>query len=189
MSTERTLSDLCHPSSDLPAHRYVLCFEKLHHALMGALPADAALLGAAERRGRIGHEPAVEPYHAVIELFRHSHAAADVLGVEIRDEAILGVVCPPDHFVLGSEYLDRGHRPENLLVQHGGAVRHAGKYGGGIEIALTLRCLTAGQHPGPLLHRVLDQRLDLIAALGVDKRAQRDAVLEAIAHPECGHLV
>src|SRR5882762_4801516 len=103
------LSDLCHPTSVicLPAHRYVLGFENLHHALMGALPADAALLGAAERRGRIGHQPAVKPDHAVIEFFRHSHAAAEVLGVEIGDEAVLGVVRPPDHFVLGSEYLDR----------------------------------------------------------------------------------
>src|SRR5882672_1115625 len=148
MSTERTLSDLCHPSSDLPAHRYVLGFEKLHHALMGALPADAALLGAAERRGRIGHEPAVEPDHAVIELFRHSHAAAKVFGIEIRDEAILSVVRPPDHFVLRPEYLDRRHRPENLLVQHGGAVGHAGEHRGGIEIALALRCLAAGEHLG-----------------------------------------
>src|SRR5260370_8844726 len=100
---------------------------------MGALPADAALLGAAERCGRIGHEPAVKPDHAVVELFRHPHAAAEVLGVEIGDEAVLGVVGPPDHLVLGPEYLDRRHRPENLFVQHGGPVRHAGKDSGGVE--------------------------------------------------------
>src|SRR5258707_7864611 len=89
----------------LPAHRYVLGFEKLHHALMGALAADAALLGAAERRGGNGHEPAVEPDHAVVALFPHSHAAAQVLGVDLRDDAVLGVVLPPDDFALGPGYL------------------------------------------------------------------------------------
>src|SRR5258707_5538005 len=136
----------------LPAHRYVLGFEKLHHALMGALPPDAALLGAAERRGRIGHEPAVEPYHAVIELFRHPHAAAEVLGVKIRDEAVLGVVRPPDHLVLGPEYLDRGHRPENILVQHGGAVGHAGQDSGGVEKTPAPPGPTPRGHPGAPFH-------------------------------------
>src|SRR5262245_39176432 len=181
---------ICPPSSVicLPAHRYVLGFEKLHHALVRTLPADTALLGAAERRGRIGHEPAVKPDHAVIELFRYPHAAAEVFGIEIRDKAVLGVVRPPDHFILGPEYLDSGYRPENLLVQHGGAVGHAGKYGGGIEIALALRRLAAGEYLGASFYRVLDQRLDLIAALRVDKRPHRNAVLQAVAHLECGHL-
>src|SRR5215472_10079632 len=154
----------------LPAHRYVLGFEKLHHALVRTLPADTALLGATERRGRIGDEPAVEPDHAVIELFRYPHAAAEVPGVEIRDETVFSVVRPPDHFVLRSECLDRRHRSEKLVVKHGGAVGHAGKHCGGIEITLAVRRLAAGEHLGAFFHRVRDQRLDLVATLGVDKR-------------------
>src|SRR5579883_141210 len=173
----------------LPVHRYVLGFEELHHPLMGALPADAALLGAAERRGRIGHQPAVEPDHAVIEPFGYPHAAAKVLSVEIRDETVFCVVRPPDHFVLGLECLDRRHRSENLLVQHGGAVWDAGKDRRRIEIALALRRLAAGEHFGASLHRVLDQRFHLVAALCVDKRAERDAILQTVAHFERGHLL
>ena len=59
-----------------PIHRDILRLEKFHHALMGALAADAALLGAAERRGGIGDQPAVKPDHAEIELFRYPQAAA-----------------------------------------------------------------------------------------------------------------
>src|ERR1700730_3308763 len=127
-----------------PAQRYVLGLEELHHAFMCALAADAALLGAAERRGRIGNEPAVEPDHAVIELFRHPHAAAQVLGVEIRDQTIFSVVGAPDHLVLRPEGLDRGDRSENLLVQHGCTVRYASEHGGRIEITLAVRRLRSG---------------------------------------------
>src|SRR4029077_20159868 len=34
-----------------PRHRHVLLFHEFHHAFVGALAADAALLGAPERRG------------------------------------------------------------------------------------------------------------------------------------------
>src|SRR5262249_12321787 len=99
---------------------------------MGAFPTDAALLGAAEWGGRIGHQAAIEPNDAVIDLFRYAHATAQVPGVKIRDEAVFGVVCPPDHFVFGLECLDCRYRPENLLVQHGSSVRHRSKDSGRI---------------------------------------------------------
>src|ERR1700722_12243194 len=75
-----------------PTHRHVLRLHELHHALVSAFAADAALLGAAERCGGIGDEPAVEPDHAEVELFRHPQPTAQVLGVEIGDEAVFGVV-------------------------------------------------------------------------------------------------
>src|SRR5215467_14161088 len=66
-----------------PRHRDVLRLHELHQAFVRALAAEAALLGAAERRRRIGDEATVEPDHAEVELLRHPHAAAQVLGVEI----------------------------------------------------------------------------------------------------------
>src|SRR5258707_3016019 len=56
------------------------------------------------------------------------------------------------------------------------------QYGGGIEIALALRCLTAGEHLGALFHRVLDQRLDLVAALVEDAVKKGAKVLRSEEH-------
>src|SRR3954454_16393801 len=58
-----TVSPSCgiRTSMELPTHRHILRLEKLHQAIMRAFAADAGLLHAAERRGRVGHQPAVEP--------------------------------------------------------------------------------------------------------------------------------
>src|ERR1700737_3782140 len=68
-----TVSPSCGISTSmkLPRHRHVLRLQKLHQPLMRAFAADAGLLHAAERRGRIGDEPAIETDHAELELLRH----------------------------------------------------------------------------------------------------------------------
>ena len=48
---------------------------------------------------------------------------AQILGVEIGDQPVFGVVGALDRLVLGLEGLDRGDRPEDFLVQHLGVVR------------------------------------------------------------------
>ena len=50
-------------------------------------------------------------------------AAADVLRVDVGDQAVLGVVGGRDRLVLGGEARDRRHRAEDLLAQHPGARR------------------------------------------------------------------
>src|SRR5262249_9353386 len=107
-----------------PRHRDVLRLHELHLALVRALTAEAALLGAAKRPRRRGDEPAVEPDHAEVELLRPPHAAAEILRIEVGDQAVLGVVGAPHHLVLRLERLDRGDRAEDLLVEHAGAVLH-----------------------------------------------------------------
>ena len=62
-------------NNGLPIHRDILRLEKFHQPFMRAFAADAALLHAAERRGRIGDETAIEADHAEIEFLRHAHAA------------------------------------------------------------------------------------------------------------------
>src|SRR5215472_605817 len=89
-----------------PRHRDVLRLQKLHQPFVRTLATDARLLHATEGRGRIGDEPAVEPDHAELELLGDAHAAAHVLGVEVRDEAVLGIVRAFDHLALGFEGLD-----------------------------------------------------------------------------------
>src|SRR5262245_16298129 len=110
-----------------PIHRYVLRLQELHQPLMRAFAADAGLLHATERRRRIGDEAAIEPDHAKVELFGDAHAAAQVLGVEIGDQAIFSVIGAADDLVLGLEGLQRRDRPEDLLVQHRSEERRVGK--------------------------------------------------------------
>src|SRR3954464_12906554 len=57
-----TVSPSCgiRTSMKLPRHRHVLRLQELHQPLMGAFPADARLLHAPERCGRVGDKTAVE---------------------------------------------------------------------------------------------------------------------------------
>src|ERR1017187_8202828 len=102
----------CSARRVLPRHRHILRLEKFHHALVRAFAAEAGLLGAAERRRRIGDKAAVQADHAEIELFRNAHAAAQVLGEQIGHKAVFGVVGALDRFVLGLEALNRANDTE-----------------------------------------------------------------------------
>src|SRR5262249_28641322 len=112
-----------------PRHRDVLGLHELHQPFVGALAADAGLLHAAEGSGGIRNETAVETDHAEIELLRDAHAATQILGVEIGDEPVFGVVGALDRLVIGPKRLDRRYRAENLLAQHVGAIRHVVEHG------------------------------------------------------------
>src|SRR4051794_38321520 len=79
------------PVRSSPIDRDVLRLHELHEALMRAFAAKTGLLGAAEWRRRVGDEAAVEADHAEVELFGDPHAAAQVLGVEIRHQPVFGV--------------------------------------------------------------------------------------------------
>src|SRR5580693_7090927 len=62
----------------LPVRCYVLCLGVFKEPVVGAPPADAGLLHAAERRGRVGNQAAVQPDHARLERLRHPQPAAQV---------------------------------------------------------------------------------------------------------------
>src|SRR6516225_2287330 len=95
-----------------PRHRNVLGLGELHEAFMRAFAAEPGLIDAAERRRRIRHQTAIESDHTEVEFLRHPHAAAQVLGIEIGDKAVFGVVGAGDDFVLRFEGLNRRYRPE-----------------------------------------------------------------------------
>src|SRR5205807_1814753 len=83
----------------LPLDGDVLALQILEHALVAALAADAALLGAAERRGRVGDDAAVEPDHAGVQRLGDAQALGQVGGVDVGDQPVLGVVGQPDRLV------------------------------------------------------------------------------------------
>ena len=85
------------------------------------LAAEAGLLDAAERRRGVGDEAAVEADHAGLDLLGDAQAAGEVAGVDVGDEAELGVVGQGDGLVLGGEAADGGDGAEDLLAGDGGA--------------------------------------------------------------------
>src|SRR5258707_15765384 len=164
-----------------PRHRDVLRLQKLHQPFVRALAADARLLHAAEGRGRVGDEPAVEPDHAELELLGDAHAAAHVLGIEVGDETVFGVIGALDHLALGFEGLDCGDGAEDFFAQHGSAVRHGVEHGRRIEMPGAVRRFAAGQDLRALADRVADELDHLLLGAGVYQPAHRHALVEAVA--------
>src|SRR5690606_30623645 len=82
-------SDACRSS---PGRRHVLGLHELQEPLGAPLAAEAALLGAAERGGRVRDQASVEADHPALQALRQAQAAGQVGGVEVADEAVLGVV-------------------------------------------------------------------------------------------------
>ena len=81
--------------------------EVLVDAVLRALAADAGVLVAAERRD-LGREDAlVDRDDAGLERLGNAEHPADVAGVEVGGEAVLGLVGEPDHLVLVLE-LEKG---------------------------------------------------------------------------------
>src|SRR6516165_6355968 len=78
----------------LPVNSYVLRLHELEQAVVAALTAQAGLLDAAERRGRVGHDAPVDPDHAGVQGLGDPQRAAQVGGVEVGHEPVLGVVGP-----------------------------------------------------------------------------------------------
>src|SRR5918994_388114 len=65
-----------------PGRRDVLGLHELEEAFGAPLAAEAALLRAAERCGRVGDEAAVEADHAALDPLRQAETAGEVAGVE-----------------------------------------------------------------------------------------------------------
>src|SRR3954454_7012220 len=121
-----------------PGRRDVLGLHELEEPFGAPLAAEPALLGAAEGRSRVGHQPAVQPDHAALDAFGEPQTAGEVAGVQVADEAELCAVDHAQHLVLLLETDDRGNRTEDLLVQNAGMRRHVDQHGRRIEAARPL---------------------------------------------------
>ena len=85
---------------------------------------------AAERGRRVADQAAVEADHAGLERLADPQAAGQVAGVDVGDQAVLGVVGQPDRLVLVGERDDRGDRAEDLLAAGSRApARHVDQHG------------------------------------------------------------
>ena len=130
----------------------------------GVLDAAVGLLVGAEGRDLVDQDAA--------ELERPAglQAAADVAGEDAGLEAELGVVGQLQRFAELREGVDRGDRAEDLLAPDLGVFGRRAEQGRG-EAAALVDQLAAGQQLGPGGDRLVDPRLDPVAVVGGDQRA------------------
>src|SRR5215472_6361940 len=103
--------------SQLPVDSDVLGLGEFQQPLVRALAPEARLLHSAERRGRIGNDAPVDADHASLERLGRMQRAAQITAVDIRHQAVLGVVRQRDRLGYVGEPDDRRDRAEDFLVQ------------------------------------------------------------------------
>ena len=81
-----------------------------------ALAADSACLHAAERNAQVAHQPAVHPDRSSVNLLRYAMRAVQILSPDAGGEAVVAVVCIPDHFFFVVEGCDRDNRAEDFFA-------------------------------------------------------------------------
>ena len=67
-----------------------------------ALAAQPGLLDTPERRRGVGDDALVEPDHAGLQGLGHTQRSAQVVGEDVGDQPVFGVVGGGDHFGLRS---------------------------------------------------------------------------------------
>src|SRR5688572_24589149 len=94
----------------------VPCLRVEVHGPFPALPAEAGVLHAAKRDGKVAHEPAVDPHHPRLQGFSHPLGLSGIFRPDGGGKAVAHPIGEADRFLLGGELLDGGDRAENLLL-------------------------------------------------------------------------
>ena len=136
----------------------------------------------------VGDHALVEADHPGLEALAHPERAVEVTGEDVGHQPVLGVVGGGDRLVLGAEARDRGHGPEDLLVQQPGAV-------GSRRSARSARRSSPGRPAcspptsdlGALCRPRRRPARRPCRVLFVDQRADLDAVLGAAADLHLAH--
>ena len=116
---EKTSGDSCAPLLPCyPSQRDVLGVEVLLEALVSALPAEARLFEAAERRLRGRGHSVVDADGPVLELLHEPDDPPHVARVVVGGQPVYRVVGPTNDLVLVVEGHDGGHGAEGLLLSH-----------------------------------------------------------------------
>src|SRR5689334_21545025 len=86
------MPDACRERNRLrPVHRGVLALGEFQQAVVAALTAEDGVLDVAERGGRVGHDAPVDADHAGVQWLGDAQRGAQVPGVEVGDNPVLGV--------------------------------------------------------------------------------------------------
>src|SRR5258708_7113904 len=109
--------------------------------ILANFAAEARLLVTAERRDRIDHPVAVDPYRAGLELASDLVRAADVAGPDCGRQPVVGVVTLKNRVVFIFERNGRGNRAKDFLARDPHVVIHIRKHGRFDEVALAASSL------------------------------------------------
>src|SRR5262249_52501734 len=167
----------------LPRGCDVFRLREFQQSVVRALTADAGLLDAAERRRRVRHDAAVEAHHAGLEGLADPQAAAQVPGVDVGDQAELGVVGPGQGVVLGGEADHGSDRAEDLGAEDAGARRNLVDDGRLVEVTAAVRRPAAGDDLAAVGGRGLDELGHLRPGRPLYRGAPGAALLPARADP------
>src|ERR1041385_7318438 len=121
--------DSCSGLGQKTPQQHIFDLEKVFDAVLGALPADAGLLHAAERRDLGRDDSLVDADDSVFERLGNAHDAADVARIEIGGETVFGGVGDADWFRLILEAEERRDGPEDFLARDLHAFADIGHYG------------------------------------------------------------
>src|SRR5215207_7784498 len=124
-----------------PTDSYVFTFGEGEEALDPTFAAEAAFFDAPERCGRVGYQATIEADHAGLNSLADPQTPREVGGVDVGDEAVLGVVGERDRLLLGGEGHAGCDRTEDLGVQDLCVGRGSGQHGGWVVEARALRSL------------------------------------------------
>src|SRR6266480_7815688 len=165
------------PSRESSADLGVLELQVRLQSVAAALPAEAGLLVAPERRRRIGAVEGVRPHDAGTQTLRHPEDARALLGPDACAEAVRRVVRLLDGLVGRAEGEHRQHRAEDLLLCYAIALRDVREDG---------RC-----EPVALLRQPARRLVDLRALLlaGFDELTNLVELLLGVDRPDVGVLV
>ena len=144
---------------------------------MRPFASDAALLPAAEGRGGIGDEAAIEAHHAGFEALGDAQPAPDIPRVDVGHEAHLGAVRELDGFIFGFEAGDWRNRAEDFLAHDRHVVPGFEQYGRFVEGTLARWRLATGQRTRAAGERLVHQARNIVACPAVNQRAEFGAIL------------
>ena len=103
-------------------------------SLAPSTPSPLCLI-AAERRRRRGRIDVVHAHHPELQPLHHLERARQVVRVDVRREAVLGVVGHGDRFVVVVEHDHRRDGTEGLLAVDEHVGRDVGEQRGRVEVA------------------------------------------------------
>ena len=147
------------------------------------------MLDATEGHRGAGHLHRVHRHHAELQGAQDLPDAADVVGVEVGSQPVLGVVGHLDDLVVVGIGGDPGHRREALLVPDLHVVGDAREQHRHEEVLAGRLALVAGHQGGALGDGVVDDGRGLLHRLAVDQRPEVDLALQAVAHGQGRHAL
>src|SRR5208283_3423658 len=119
---------------DLQLDADVLRLSEKAQRLDATLSAHARLLHAAEWSAQVSKHPAIHPHNSRLKPSRDTVGARQVGGPNRRREAVGGGIGQRQCLLVGLEGLQRGHRPENLVLVGSSLGTQALKQGGLHEV-------------------------------------------------------